>query len=238
MDSYWSEHTVSPVDLPPAKGWTRGMSERQLEWRFQQYPMFRELTGLWGDHDGQTVLDFGCGPGNDLVGFALHTGAERIIGIDVSDAALSLAADRLALHRIDPGRVELIQASDSDVEIPLPGDSVDHVQSQGVVHHMSDPDAALRELHRVLRPGGTGCVMVYNRDSVWFHLWVAYERMVARTATSPATASRRRSGAAPTARIARSRAATGARSSPRCAERRVPRPSTWAAISPVTSWSA
>ena len=178
VDTYWSEHTVSPVDLPPAKGWTRGMSERQLEWRFQQYPMFRELTGLWGDHDGQTVLDFGCGPGNDLVGFALHTGAERIIGIDVSDAALSLAADRLALHRIDPGRVELIQASDSDVEIPLPGDSVDHVQSQGVVHHMSDPDGALRELHRVLRPGGTGCVMVYNRDSVWFHLWVAYERMV------------------------------------------------------------
>ena len=178
VDTYWSEHTVSPVDLPPAKGWTRGMSERQLEWRFQQYPMFRELTGLWGDHDGQTVLDFGCGPGNDLVGFALHTGAERIIGIDVSDTALSLAADRLALHRIDPGRVELIQASDSDVEIPLPGGSVDHVQSQGVIHHMSDPDGALRELHRVLRPGGTGCVMVYNRDSVWFHLWVAYERMV------------------------------------------------------------
>jgi ubiquinone/menaquinone biosynthesis C-methylase UbiE len=178
VESYWTRHTVSPVDLIPARSWTRGMSRRQLEWRFDEYPMFRELTGLWGEHDGEAVLDFGCGPGNDVVGFALHTGAERIIGIDVSATALSLAADRLALHRIDPGRVELIQASDTSVEIPLADESVDHVQSQGVIHHMSDPEAALRELHRVLRPGGTGCVMVYNRDSVWFHLWVAYERMI------------------------------------------------------------
>ena len=29
-----------------------------------------------------------------------------------------------------------------------------------------------------LRPGGTGTIMVYNRDSVWFHLYTAYERMV------------------------------------------------------------
>ena len=30
----------------------------------------------------------------------------------------------------------------------------------------------------MLRPGGRGCVMVYNRDSVWFHLYTAYERMI------------------------------------------------------------
>ena len=30
----------------------------------------------------------------------------------------------------------------------------------------------------MLRPDGTGCVMVYNRDSVWLHLYTAYERMI------------------------------------------------------------
>ena len=131
------------------------------EWRFQQYPMFRELTGLWGNHDGQTVLDFGCGPGNDLVGFALHTGAERVVGIDVSDAALSLAADRLALHRIDPGRVELIQASDSDCRDSAPRRlGRPRPEPRGDSPHERPRRGRCSELHRVLRPGGAGCTMV------------------------------------------------------------------------------
>ena len=59
-------------------------SKRYLEWRFAEYPLFREFTGLWGEHDGEVVLDYGCGPGNDLTGLALDTGARRLIGVDVS----------------------------------------------------------------------------------------------------------------------------------------------------------
>ncbi len=47
-----------------------------------------------------------------------------------------------------------------------------------MLHHTSDPEAILRELHRVLRPGGRGVIMVYNRDSLWFHLYTAYEKMI------------------------------------------------------------
>ena len=57
-------------------------------------------------------------------------------------------------------------------------DSVDHVNCQGVLHHTSHPEAILAELARVLRPGGTATIMVYNRDSVWLHLYTAYERMI------------------------------------------------------------
>ena len=89
-----------------------------------------------------------------------------------------MAADRLALHRVNPDRVELIHKSDASTAIPLPDASADYVQSQGVIHHTSDPDGILSELHRVLRPGGSGCVMVYNGDSVWRHLYVAYERVI------------------------------------------------------------
>jgi len=173
VDEYWSRHTVrAPSFL------TRRRSERYLKWRFDQYPLFRELTGLWGDHDGEAVLDYGCGPGNDLVGLALYTRAARIVGMDVSRTALGLAADRLALHRVDPGRVELVELSDSQPRVPLEDESVNYVQCLGVLHHTSEPDLILRELHRVLHPGGRACVMVYNRDSVWFHLYTAYERMV------------------------------------------------------------
>jgi len=173
VDSYWSSHTVRALHFRTRRG-----SERELERRFTEYPLFREFAGLWGEHDGEVVLDYGCGPGNDLTGLALYSGARRLIGMDISARALSLARRRLALHGIAHDRVELIQAADSDPSLPLSSDSFDYVQSLGVIHHASDPAAVLRELHRVLRPGGAGCVMVYNQASVWFHLYTAYERMI------------------------------------------------------------
>jgi ubiquinone/menaquinone biosynthesis C-methylase UbiE len=173
VDRYWTQHTVAAKKFARTRD-----SEAFLEWRFDQYPLFREFSGLWGEHDGEVLLDYGCGPGNDVVGFALYTGAQRIIGYDVSPRALELARDRLALHKIDPERVELIEGSDSSVAIPLGDQAVDFFQSQGVIHHTSDPDGILRELHRVLRPGGRGVIMVYNRQSLWFHLYTAYEKMI------------------------------------------------------------
>lgn len=170
VDSFWGEATVPVLTM-----WTERGSRRQLEQRFHQYPLFREFSGLWGDHSGQTILDFGCGPGNDLVGFALYSTAERIIGLDVSEKALRLAAERLALHNIGPERVELIHAHDAEGRIPLDDESTDFAQSQGVIHHMSNPEVALAELHRVLRPGSEARIMVYNRDSVWRHLYVAHD---------------------------------------------------------------
>ena len=37
-----------------------------------------------------------------------------------------------------------------------------------------DPDGVLREFHRILRPGGFARLMVYNYDSIWLHLYVAF----------------------------------------------------------------
>jgi SAM-dependent methyltransferase len=173
VDQYWTRHTVRAERFR-----SRRASERNLEWRFAEYPLFREFSGLWGAHDGEVLLDYGCGPGNDLTGYALYTGARRIIGFDVSATALELARARLDLHRVEPERVELLQGSDATAEIPLDDESVDFLQSLGVLHHTSEPEVILRELHRVLRPGGRGLIMVYNRDSLWFHLYTAYEKMI------------------------------------------------------------
>jgi SAM-dependent methyltransferase len=102
-----------------------------------------------------------------------------VIGVDVSPKALEVAQRRIALHEVPSDRYRLIQVSDAEHTVPLEDASIDFFQSQGVLHHTTDPEAILREIHRVLRPGAEGRIMVYNRASVWFHLFTAYEVQVA-----------------------------------------------------------
>jgi SAM-dependent methyltransferase len=173
VDAYWNEWLVTDVAFRTAQE-----SEEHLEWRFRKYPLFREFTGLWGDHAGETILDFGCGPGNDITGFLLYSNPSKVIGIDVSRNALLLARQRLRLHGIDERSYELHRSSDRDATLPIASSSVDYINCQGVLHHTTDPARLLREFRRVLTSRGRAVVMVYNRDSVYFHLYAAYVLMV------------------------------------------------------------
>jgi ubiquinone/menaquinone biosynthesis C-methylase UbiE len=94
--------------------------------------------------------------------------------VDVSASSIREARARLALHGID---AELHRIEPGD-RLPFEDGAFDHVHSSGVLHHVEDPAAALREIKRVLRPGGTVNVMVYNFDSIWTHLLVAYHRTI------------------------------------------------------------
>lgn len=174
VDAYWGHHTLHAKPFL-----TASESARYLTWRNAQYPLFAELMGLYDDHAGETILDYGCGPGDDVVGWLLHSHAAKVIGMDISGKALEQLRHRLALHHADSDRVELIQIGDADGRIPLADASVDHINCGGVIHHTSNPDTILDEFHRVLKPDGTASIMVYNRDSVMYHLWIAYQRMIA-----------------------------------------------------------
>jgi len=171
VERYWSRHTVKATVFRSAEE-----SARFLEWRFGEYPLFRELMDLWGSHDGETILDYGCGPGNDVTGFLVETGARCVVGADISEKVLELAASRLALHAIDPERYRLLQISDARPELPVRDGTIDYVHCAGVIQHTTAPEHVLHELARTLRPGGEGRIMVYNRDSLYFHLYTAYER--------------------------------------------------------------
>jgi SAM-dependent methyltransferase len=173
VDNYWNLVTVHSEPFKNEKE-----SLQYLEWRFEQYPHFRELMDLWGSHDEQVIMDYGCGPANDLVGFLNYTNASQVIGIDVSTKALNLAKHRLALHEFDPQRVKLIKVSDALPKIPLEDLTIDYIYCEGVLHHTSNPQAILKEFHRTLKKDGNVTIMIYNRDSLWFNLYVAYDYMI------------------------------------------------------------
>ncbi len=100
---------------------------------------------------GEGVLDLGCGAGLDLFLYAQKVGpAGRLFGLDLSEAMLAKARNNLLSLGI--GNVEwLLAAADS---IPLPDNSVDLVTANGIFNLSPDKDAVMREVARVLKPGG------------------------------------------------------------------------------------
>ena len=170
---YW---TRNHVDSPDTGFTSTEASLEHYAWRNSMYPGTLELMPVAGA-DGKVILDYGCGPGNDLVGFCHYSRPAAVHAVDVSPTALALAQRRMVLHGFE---VDFRQIQETPVTLPFADETIDLVHSAGVLHHTPDPAAILRELRRVLKPGGRAQIMVYNRNSVWMHLFVAYQSLIAR----------------------------------------------------------
>ena len=123
----------------------------EKEWHIPAAADFANAQGL-------NVLEIGCGLGTDGAQFA-KAGADYT-GVDLTDAAIELARKRFELFGLN-GK---FQAADAE-QLHFPDESFDVVYSHGVLHHTPDINAAVREIHRVLKPGGRAIVMLYHRGS-------------------------------------------------------------------------
>lgn len=168
--TYWTQHNVTGHRVYASAA----ESLDAFDWRSNQYFGYLDLMPVAG-HDGRAVLDYGCGPGHDLVGFAHFSKPAQLVGADVSSTSLGEARARLALHGAP---VELVQLGGQREPLPFADASFDYIASSGVLHHVEDPVHTLRELRRVLRPGGELRVMIYNYPSVYLHLYVAYQMRI------------------------------------------------------------
>jgi ubiquinone/menaquinone biosynthesis C-methylase UbiE len=112
---------------------------------------------------GLKVLDVGCGQGTDLYRYAASRA--EATGIDLTPRHVELARAHLAAMGVTG---EVIHG---DAEaLPFPDATFDRVSSNGVLHHTPDMPAALREIRRVLKPGGRATIIVYHRESTYF--WI------------------------------------------------------------------
>lgn len=121
---------------------------------------------------GRAVLEAGCGIGTDGARFA--AAGANYTGVDFSPSAFALARRRFELEGL-PGRF----VAGSATALPFEDDTFDLVFSHGVIHHLPDTDAAVREFHRVLKPGGTVVAMVYHRHSLNYHVTIMLLRRAA-----------------------------------------------------------
>lgn len=158
---YWSNYQPGfrATDAPVG---SQAFFDEVTEQRYKLEPHIFDAVGFdrWAGCD---VLEAGCGVGTDGAHFA--AAGARYTGLDFSDTALSLARRRFSLANV-PGEF----VASSIVDLPFPDNTFDLVYSHGVIHHVQDTATAVREFHRVLRPGGTVVVMVYHRRSFNYYL--------------------------------------------------------------------
>ena len=133
--------------------------------RYQQYAPWMPRVMEFDKFRGARLLEIGCGMGTDLLQFA--RGGARCVGIDLTPRSVEITRHRFGLY----GAPGAFMIADGE-QLPFASDTFDVVYSNGVLHHTPDTTGAIREVHRVLRPGGTAKVMLYHRHSLnyWFEI--------------------------------------------------------------------
>lgn len=149
------------------------------------YDLNNRLHSLWRDEawrkravqaaqvlPGQEVLDCACGTGDLTQAFAKYTQASKVIGSDFTMGMLEIAGSKQRrLHERLAQRIQYVQADAQ--ALPFEDGSFDVVSIAFGIRNVQDPQRALREFHRVLRPGGRLIILEFGQPSFgpmrWFN---------------------------------------------------------------------
>ena len=153
------------------------LSERLKAQALKKYELepYIPTFARFEDGRGKRVLEIGVGMGVDHAEWARRAPA-YLAGIDLTDKAVGMTRERLSSEALTSD----LRVGDAEA-LPFEDGSFDLVYSWGVIHHTPAPEAALREVLRVLRPGGTARIMLYRKYGlVFLTLWSRYALLTGR----------------------------------------------------------
>ena len=165
VKAYWNRQSCE-TDQAHSPKFSREYFEEIERSRYSTQPFIHAFAQFPRYH-GKRVLEVGFGAGTDFIQW-LRSGAIAS-GIDLTEEALANLTHRIEVYGLPPP--ESIQVADAE-NLPFASDSFDLGYSWGVLHHTPDTPKAVRELVRVVRPGGEIKIMLYNRRSL--NAWISW----------------------------------------------------------------
>ncbi|HWN72077.1 MAG TPA: class I SAM-dependent methyltransferase [Haliangium sp.] len=120
-------------------------SEPRDRWDWRQFAAMS-----MGDIEGKSLLDFGCGMGEESIYFA-RLGA-HVTAIDISQVGIEITRRRAEHNGLGDRIDALVMRADPT---QLPSESFDLIHGLGILHHLPDLEQALLEIRRLLKPNGT-----------------------------------------------------------------------------------
>lgn len=140
-------------------GWERAADAYARHWHGPLAGVHGEMLALAAPAPGEAVLDVACGAGVVSVAAASAVGsAGRVLGVDLADAMVQAARQRAQSLGLGHAGFERMDAE----QLALPDASFDLALCALGLMYVPDPDVALRELYRVLRPGGRAVLAVWG----------------------------------------------------------------------------
>jgi len=144
----------------PMDGWIARAYDRGVQAAFRELLPALAEDLLAGMEDIRRGLDVGCGPGQFTILVAERLPSAELWGIDLAPTMIELARQ----HATESAAGNRVHFQVADVAaLPFPENHFDAVSSSGSIKHWPDPVAGLREIHRVLVPGGRAFIGEMNR---------------------------------------------------------------------------
>jgi len=150
---------------------------------FQYLPWRRFLVSQMALQPGNLVLDVCTGTAGVAMEIADHHNGQ-IVGLDVSHSMLQAGLSAIEKRSLDD-RIQLTQGRAE--HLPFPDETFDTVVFTYLLRYVQDPDATVRELSRVLKPGGQLLSLEFGiPETLWVRaLWLIYNRVVMPIMTIP-----------------------------------------------------
>ena len=140
-------------------GWDLAADAYARHWHGPLAGVQRECLALAAPAPGEAVLDVACGTGVVAVAAARAVGpGGRVLGIDLADAMVHASRQRARDLGLGQAAFERMDAE----QLQLPNADFDLALCALGLMYVPDPNTALRELHRVLRPGGRAVLAVWG----------------------------------------------------------------------------